>query len=74
MATARMSETKKIQLSVETGTSASGKAVYSVRTLSNIKTELSDDDARAIGAAYGSLQMYPVGKIVLAETAVLVEE
>ena len=74
MATARMNETKKIQLNVETGTSASGKAVYSVRTLSNIKTELSDDDARAIGAAYGGLQTYPVGKIVLAESAVLVED
>lgn len=74
MATSRMSETKKIQLNVETGVTSSGKAAYSVRTLSNIKSELSDDDARAIGAAYGGLQMYPVGKIVLAETAVLVED
>lgn len=74
MATVRSDETKKIQLNVETGVTSSGKAAYSVRTLNNIKYDLSDDDARAIGSAYGALQTYPVGKIILAETAVLVEE
>lgn len=74
MATVRSDETKKIQVKVETGVTSGGKPTYSIRTLSNIKNALPDDDARVIGSGYGALQTYPVGAIVLAETAVLVEE
>lgn len=74
MATARMDETKKIQIRVETGANTNGTAKYSVRTLSNIKTDLSDDDARAIGTMYAGLQTYPSAGVILAETAVLVED
>ena len=74
MATLRSDETKKIQVKVETGVTSGGNPTYSVRSLSNIKNDLSDDDARVIGSGYGALQTYPVGAIVLAETAVLVEQ
>lgn len=74
MATVRSSETKKIQVKVETGVTSGGNPTYSIRSLSNIKNVLSDEDARVIGSGYGALQTYPVGSIVLAETAVLVEQ
>lgn len=74
MATVRSSETKKIQVKVESGVTSGGNPSYSVRSLSNIKNDLSDDDARVIGSGYGALQTYPVGAIVLAETAALVEQ
>lgn len=74
MATIRGDETKKIQVKVETGVNASGSRTFSVRTLSNISDQLTDDDARVIGSAYGALQTYPVDAISLAETAVLLEE
>lgn len=73
MATVRSSETKKIQVKVETGVTSGGNPTYSIRSLSNLKNDLSDDDARVIGSGYGALQTYPVSAIVLAETAVLVE-
>lgn len=67
----RLSESSKLTLTVQTGTSDAGKAVTASRTISNLNPDLIDDYAYDVGVRLGTLQKYPVTRITRTDTAVL---
>lgn len=54
MATKSMID-KKLNIRVENGTTASGKASVKTTNLSNVKLDATDDDMMETGSAYASL-------------------
>lgn len=74
MAVVRTENAATLRICVETGTTSSGAAKYSVRTIPHINPELDDASAHEIGTALAALQIYPFGYLQVVETAVLAEE
>ena len=67
----RLSESSKLSLTVQTGTSESGKAVTATRSVNNVNPDLIDDDAYSVAVKLGALQKYAVTKITRTDSAVL---
>ena len=70
----RLSESSKLSLTVQTGTSESGKAVTETHSIANLNPDLIDDDAYRVAARLGALQKYAVTQIKRTDTAVLGED
>lgn len=65
----------QILYKVQTGTSAGDNSpTYSTRTLSNISSDITAQDALELGQAVGSLQKFPLDSIYLRTTAEVAEE
>lgn len=65
----------QILYKVQTGTSTGdGSPTYSTRTLSNISSNITAQDALELGQAVGSLQKFPLGSIYLRTTSEVAEE
>lgn len=58
-----------IVLKVQTGTTTTGKAIYTSRTFGDINPEISDDNVLTIGQKLAGLQKYDLGSVNREDTA-----
>lgn len=69
MAVVEKDKNTQILYKVQTGTSTGDNSpTYSTRTLSNITSNITTQDALELGQAVGSLQKFPLGSVYLRNT------
>lgn len=74
MAIVQTGKRTKGQYSVATGTSASGKTIYSTRSISNINPLATDVNLYNWLSGIASLQLHALNEVKRVDTVVLVED
>jgi hypothetical protein len=74
MAVVKMPQSGKLVLKVQTGVNASGSPVYRLRTLANIKSDVTDADAFAVAQSLAGLQQHTLVDIVRQDLNSLVNQ
>lgn len=72
MAVSKNGSVSELDIKVQTGTSAAGKAQYRARKFNNVKATVTDDDLFAIGTEIGKLQADPVQAVSRVDTSDLI--
>lgn len=71
MAVAKVPQSSRLTMKVQTGVSASGSPVYRQRSFNNLKPAASDSDVYAVGQALAGLQIHTLASVTRVDDATL---
>lgn len=74
MAAVKVDSVSVLKIEVVTGNNASGMAIHSTRTISDINPALADADFLDIGTKIGALQIHVVESVKRSDTSTLVAQ
>ncbi|QJW49175.1 DUF1659 domain-containing protein [bacterium BFN5] len=74
MAIVKVPQSSRLIVTVRTGVSAAGTAVFRQRSFNNLKPDAADSDVHAVGLALGGLQLYPVEDVSRIDDAQLMDQ
>jgi len=74
MAIVKVPQSSRLIVTVQTGLSATGSAVFRQRSFNNLKPDAADSDVHAVGVALGGLQLYPVEEIGRIDDTQLIDQ